>query len=288
MKQKLVIVVTIFLLLFLVIGLNGMDFKVNEFRKLLSDFQAEQNPVLDLDKNYCSVLRVESDVKKGLSLSQKIYKKINIKPGEYYFYVSSREKNITFKALNYNSYTIDVPKKGLKMGQVYYIRLESIEEKIVPKEIVKPQIKVKPVKEKPVQIAQETAGIIVKQGIEFQLEQCFYAANGVTVVFNITNKKTDREITFYERYEKNYVRIIDEKGMEYRSAAMKFGTNTGNYYSNGIRKVTLVKDVNTQLIYNFKKISNKPKIIKRMDILLFIPELNSCFVLQFRDIKIQY
>lgn len=290
MKQKLIIGLTISLLLFLAIGLNGMDFKVNEFRKLLSDFQAEKDPVFDLDRNYCTVLRVETDVQNDLELSQKVYKKIVVKPGVYYFYISSRENQITFKAPNYNSHTVNVPKNGLSMGTVYYIRLESIEEKVVPKktvEVLKTEPKVE-IKEEPKQIPQETKQTQIKQGIEFQLEQCFYAGDAITVVLNVTNQKEDMEITLYDRYEKNYIRIIDEKGMEYRSPIFKFGTHSGDKYGNGIKKVTIVENVKTKLVYNFKEINTKPKIVERMDILLFIPELNSCFVLQFRDVKINY
>jgi len=283
-KLKLIIISTFFLILFLAIGLNGMNFKVNKFEKLLSDFQAEESPVYDLRMNYCTVLRVESEVKTGLTLGQKVYKKIIINPGEYYFYISAHEDEITFKAPNYNSKTIKVPRKGLKMGKVYYVRLESVKEPVVTKQQPKIPKKMPIVQDK----SSKSTLLITKQGIEFELTQCFYASEAITMVFDVTNHKADREISLVERAKTGYVRIIDDKGMEYRSSKMTFGTKSGHYHSNGIKDVTVVEDVTTQLIYNFENIKNNPKYIKRMDILMFIPEYNSYFTLKFRDIEIQY
>ena len=122
----------------------------------------------------------------------------------------------------------------------------------------------------------------IKQDIEFIFEQCFYAAETVTVVFSITNQSDDKEITLYDRYEKSYVRIIDEQGKEFRSPKFTLGTHKNGW--NGITNVTIVNNVRTQLVYNFKNIKQKPETIKRMDVLLFLPNLNSCIVLNFRDL----
>lgn len=122
----------------------------------------------------------------------------------------------------------------------------------------------------------------IKQDVEFVFEQCFYAAETVTVVFSVTNQSNDKEITLYDRYEKSYVRIIDEQGKEFRSPKFTLGTHKNGW--NGIRNVTMVNNVSTKLVYNFKNIKQKPEEIKRMDVLLFLPNLNSCFVLNFRNI----
>ena len=116
----------LFLILVFFISLNALEFNLKEFRELPSDFQAQMEPVNDLDMEYCTVLRVESEVPEKLSLKQKIYKTEIIQPGEYYFYITHKEKNITFEAPEYLSLTVDVPQDGLKKGLVYYVRLETI------------------------------------------------------------------------------------------------------------------------------------------------------------------
>ncbi|NQV18896.1 MAG: PEGA domain-containing protein [Armatimonadetes bacterium] len=120
--------ICLFLILVFFISLNALEFNLKEFRELPSDFQAQMEPVNDLDMEYCTVLRVESEVPEKLSLKQKIYKKEIIHTGEYYFYITHKEKNITFEAPEYLSLTVDAPQEGLKKGLVYYVRLETIQD----------------------------------------------------------------------------------------------------------------------------------------------------------------
>ena len=116
----------LFFLLVFFIYLNALEFSLKEFRELPSDFQAQMEPVSDLDMEYCTVLRIESEVPEELTLQQKIYRKETIQPGEYYFYITHKENNITFEAPEYLPLTVDVPQEGLKKGIVYYVRLETI------------------------------------------------------------------------------------------------------------------------------------------------------------------
>lgn len=109
-------------------SLFAMRFELEEFRKLSADFKAEMEPITDMDMNYCSVLKVEVDRPIDLSLKQKIYKKENIDEDEFYFYVSSREDHITFQAPNFVPLTVDVPKRGLKIGTTYYVHLATLED----------------------------------------------------------------------------------------------------------------------------------------------------------------
>jgi len=109
-------------------SLFAMRFEVEEFRKLPADFKAEMEPITDMDMNYCSVLKVEVDRPLDLSLKQKVYKKEDIDEDEFYFYVSSREDNITFQAPHFVSLTVDVPKGGLKIGATYYVHLATYED----------------------------------------------------------------------------------------------------------------------------------------------------------------
>ena len=128
-------------MLFVTFELFADGFKLIEFRKLPADFHAERNSVMDIDMEYCTALRVECDIPLELNLKQKIYKKENIDSNSSYFFVSHKEKLITFTATNHKSLTVDVPNDGLRKGVVFYVRLESI--KIVesePEEIITPPV----------------------------------------------------------------------------------------------------------------------------------------------------
>jgi len=108
-------------------GLMARDFELVEFRVLHKDFKAEMSPVMDIDGQVCAALRVECDNAISIGLDQKVYKVEEIKAGEYYFYITYKEKKITFKSPNHNPLTVDVPDNGLIMGKVYYVRLKSVE-----------------------------------------------------------------------------------------------------------------------------------------------------------------
>lgn len=116
----------LFIIIFAAVNLLANQFNLLEFRTLPADFHAERNSVMDMDMEYCSALKVESDIRSELNLRQKVYKKENLEPGLYYFFVSHKEKQITFSAPNFQDLTVDVPAEGLKRGITYYIRLETI------------------------------------------------------------------------------------------------------------------------------------------------------------------
>lgn len=126
-----------FFLIVLLLSMNlfAKEFELIEFRILHKDFKAEMSPVMDIDGQFCAALRVESEVPTDLSLDQKIYKKEEIKSGEYYFFISYKEKNITFKAPNYKTLAVPVPDNGLIMGKVYYVRLKSKEDAVEPPKV---------------------------------------------------------------------------------------------------------------------------------------------------------
>lgn len=123
----------IVLILFMVMltSLFAKQFQLTEFRSLPADFEAERNSVMDMDMEYCAAVKVECDVPSDLNLKQKVYKRQNIAPGQYYFFVSQREKQITFEAPDYEPLTVDVPAGGLKQAKTYYARLESIDDVII-------------------------------------------------------------------------------------------------------------------------------------------------------------
>ena len=100
----------------------------------------------------------------------------------------------------------------------------------------------------------------------------------------MTNETPDKQISLYERSASGYVRFIDDQGREFRVPEIKLGTHVSGW--NGIENITAVEDVGTKLIYKFRAVKIKPNIVKRLDILLQIPELNNTFELTFRDIKV--
>lgn len=115
----------IFLVLVFVSHIAATQFVLIEFRPLPADFHAERNTVFDMDMEYCAAIKVECDVPSNLNLKQKVYKRENIESGVYYFFVSNKEKNITFTAPGYESLTVNVPEDGLQRAVTYYIKLDS-------------------------------------------------------------------------------------------------------------------------------------------------------------------
>ena len=102
------------------------EFEVLEFRVLESDFKAAQEPVADLDGNYCVVLRIDGNIPEGLALEEKVYKTEKTKSGEVYFYISARESQITLKAPGFNPLNAEAPDGEFILGKVYYLRLKAI------------------------------------------------------------------------------------------------------------------------------------------------------------------
>ncbi|MCD6234739.1 MAG: hypothetical protein J7K63_06865 [Candidatus Marinimicrobia bacterium] len=115
----------IVLLMMSAVLLWGRSFTILEFRELQSDFKAQTAPELDMDMNYCSVLRVESTRAVEISLKEKTYRTEKIGPGKFYFYFSSREKFLTLQSHSYESLTIEPPERGFKPGVVYFLRVDT-------------------------------------------------------------------------------------------------------------------------------------------------------------------
>jgi len=125
---------------------------------------------------------------------------------------------------------------------------------------------------------------IVEHGIQFVLKECFFTNETVSVIFDVTNLDMDKNISLLNTKEKSYIRIIDDKGREFKSREQFLGTHKSAWY--GIANVMLVQDVNTQYTVKFKGVKTKPGTIKRIDLLLEIPDLNNYFTIKFRDIPV--
>jgi len=112
-------------LLILSTAVMASEFKVLGFRVLDSDFKAAREPIPDLDGNYCAVIRIDGTIPAGLSLEEKVYKAEKTKPGEMYFYISAREKQITLTAPDFDPLIVSAPDGEFVLGQVYYLRLKT-------------------------------------------------------------------------------------------------------------------------------------------------------------------
>lgn len=137
-------------------------------------------------------------------------------------------------------------------------------------------------------IQKQHAGLkppVVKNGVQFELQKCFYSNEFLTVIFDVTNLDMDKEITLYDRAEKDYVRFIDEQGREYRSPEQFLGTHKGGW--NGVADVLMVQDVKTQYTVKFRGVKPQPQTVKRLDILLFLPDLKNYFTITFRDVPVE-
>ena len=126
---------------------------------------------------------------------------------------------------------------------------------------------------------------VVNHGIQFELKECFFTNGFLTTIFEVTNLDMDKEVSFYDRAKNGYARIIDDKGREFRSPQQFLGTHKQGW--NGIENVTMVQDVGTQYTLKFSGVKSKPTIVKRLDLLLFIPDLQNYFTITFRDIPVE-
>ena len=119
-----------FILMFLVMfsSIFAAKFNLVSFKEVPRDFKAQMEPVVDDNQNYCSVIKVETDMIEDISLKQKTFKKEKLGNGSFYFYVSSTEQKITCKADGFEQFTFKVPASGLNSGSVYYLRLDTIKE----------------------------------------------------------------------------------------------------------------------------------------------------------------
>ncbi len=119
-------VIFLVIIMIWVLTMFGKEFSLLEFRELPADFTGQREQVLDMDMNYCSVLRVESVEPVEISLEQNTFKTERISPGNYYLFFSSKEKKLTIQSYGYKNFEIQAPHRGFEMGMVYYLKLNTI------------------------------------------------------------------------------------------------------------------------------------------------------------------
>jgi TolB-like protein len=128
---------------------------------------------------------------------------------------------------------------------------------------------------------------IVQHGVQFDLQKCFYSNGILSFVFNITNLDMDKEISILNYTRDNVLRFFDESGNEYQKAEIFLGTHHSRGNSDGVRNKTMIQDVGTQCIMKFYEVSKKPQTVKRLDLLLEIPDLKNVFTITLREIPVE-
>ncbi|NQT65292.1 MAG: hypothetical protein HQ554_03835 [FCB group bacterium] len=126
---------------------------------------------------------------------------------------------------------------------------------------------------------------VINHGIQFVLKDCFFTNGSVSVIFEVTNLDMDKNISLWDRTKNNNLRMIDDQGREFKSTEQFLGTHKKGW--NGIADVMLVQDVGTQYTVKFNDVKTKPTTVKRIDLLLEIPDLQNSFTITFRDIPVE-
>ena len=263
-------------LLFITLAAFANEFNLLKFRALAADFQAERNSVQDMDGNYCSAIKIESDFTDQISLKQKVYQKEVGEDGVIYFYISHLEEQITFTAPNHKPLTIDVPKNGLKKGKVYYARLESVPD--TPEEIVEKVAVTAPTAEIPT----NDDFIEERMGITFQVTNVEMFDKQVIIHLLITNNNDDMDLLIHGWAGKKYTRFIDDAGNEFKPSKIIFANNSGNRDI----KTNLIQGIATKATITFKEINSKANKIAKFDLGIWSKQADS-FRISYRDIPIE-
>ena len=121
---------TVFSALLIIVCLTSIslsaEFKVLDFEEDPMDMRGTIRPYNDMNADQCAVLRVESDVQGDLNLTDvQVYHRDTESAGVYYFYVSFRERHVTFTSEGYLPLTYKIPQQMSK-GKVYILRIQSI------------------------------------------------------------------------------------------------------------------------------------------------------------------
>jgi hypothetical protein len=124
--SKYTIVITILMIIAcLVSHAMSTEFQVLDFEEDPMDMRGTVRPYKDMNADPCAVLRVESDVPGDLNLTDvQVYHRDKESAGVYYFYISFRERHVTFASEGYLPLTYKIPQQMGK-GKVYKVRIQS-------------------------------------------------------------------------------------------------------------------------------------------------------------------
>ena len=115
----------LFLLLFPIQAYAAREFEVIDFKEDPLDMSAQIEQIKDMNADICSFLRVESDVEGELYLTDiQVYERVKKSSGVFGFYISFRERNITFTSPGYMPHRYRIPVQ-LEKGKSYVVRLRS-------------------------------------------------------------------------------------------------------------------------------------------------------------------
>jgi len=87
-----------FVFVLLVVSLGADQINLISFQAVPADFQAQLNPVSDMNMDYCAALKIESDFTDQIDLKQKVYQRETADDNTEYLYFSSSENYLTLTA----------------------------------------------------------------------------------------------------------------------------------------------------------------------------------------------
>ncbi len=124
--SKSAVNISFFLIFFLTSLTFATEFQVLDFQEDTMNLRGTVRQYKDMNADLCAVLRVESDVQGDLNLADvQVYHRDKESAGVYYFYVSFRERHVTFASEGYLPLTFKIPLQMGK-GKVYIVRMQSV------------------------------------------------------------------------------------------------------------------------------------------------------------------
>ena len=106
--------------------INSLEFKITHFHEDTSDFRGIEHPQKDRNGEFCSVIRIDTNIETEIWISEvDIIKKSKVDSCLYYFYLSSKEKHIAILSQLFTPLYYKIP-INMEVGKTYSIKLETI------------------------------------------------------------------------------------------------------------------------------------------------------------------
>ncbi|MDP8238488.1 MAG: PEGA domain-containing protein, partial [Candidatus Hatepunaea meridiana] len=121
----------LFIIILSVQPIFALEFDIIDFKPDPLDFHGRSYSVKDMNADLCALLRVESDLTGELYITDVPIEKREKKKdavGIWYFYMSFRERHVTFTSKGYSPLTWKIPER-MERGKVYIVRIRTKGEK---------------------------------------------------------------------------------------------------------------------------------------------------------------
>ncbi|MFO7896166.1 MAG: hypothetical protein R6U84_04470 [Candidatus Cloacimonadales bacterium] len=274
----------IFLIFVLFIGILGArQINLISFQAVPADFQAQLNPVSDMNMEYCAALKIESDFTDQIDLKQKVYQRETAADNAEYLYFSSSENELILTAPGHEAYSLTAPDDGFKKGMVYYLKLESIPTpEPEPALAGKPQPEPQPDPQPDSQPEPSAWDITAERlGIEFTVTYVEMFDNQLLIRLSLLNNKDDKEVQIRGWHGDKYTRFFDNDGNEYKPEKVTLA----NQSQQRDVKSMLIQDIPTTATIQFKDVKNSAENIAKFDLGIWTEE-SGYFHVSFRDLQI--